>query len=294
MPLSDADVAALQTASLTLHEERDLEQLRAAFPTILRGLIEAELVIWMEAGFQTLDGEVHRNVVFWEHPARTPMTVLQRFMDMLEDHPFTQHARSTGDWGPLRLSDFLSDAALLESRLYREVYRHSGVGRLLSIATFRGNRVGTLNLARAVGARDFDERERELLRLVTPHFVQALAAAEMTTAREQSAVLPLATLGLTKREAEVARWIARGRTNPEIAKILDMAPRTVEKHVENILVKLGVENRTAAAMMIGGRVTHVPRTPPPPGSGPRKATPRKKRKVAASRPKSKSTRKRVR
>ncbi|MCE9628127.1 MAG: LuxR C-terminal-related transcriptional regulator, partial [Candidatus Eisenbacteria bacterium] len=245
-------------------------------------------------GFQTIDGEVQRNVVFWEQPTRTPMSVIQRFMDMLEEHPFTQHARATGDWGPLRLSDFMSDAELQGSRLYREVYRHSGVGRLLSTATFRGNRVGTLNLCRPTGAPDFTERDRELLRFVTPHFVQALAAAEMTTAREQSAVLPLATLGLTHREAEVARWIARGRTNTEIAKILEMAPRTVEKHVENILVKLGVENRTAAAMMIGGRVTHVPRTPPPPGTGPRKATTRKKRKVAATRPKSKSTRKRVR
>lgn len=292
MLLSDADIAALQVASLALHEERDLEQLRAAFPAILRALIDAELVIWMEAGFQHIDGEVQRNVVFWEHPARTSMAVVQRFMDMLEDHPFTKHARATGDWGPLRLSDFYSDEALLGSRLYREVYRHSGIGRLLSIATFRGNRVGTLNLGRPVGAADFSERDRELLRFVTPHFVQALAASEMTTAREQSAVLPLATLGLTAREAEVARWIARGRTNPEIAKILDMAPRTVEKHVENILVKLGVENRTAAAMMIGGRVTHVPRTPPPPGSGPRKATSRKKRTGTPARPRSNRTRRR--
>ncbi|RMH05152.1 MAG: LuxR family transcriptional regulator [Nitrospirae bacterium] len=49
--------------------------------------------------------------------------------------------------------------------------------------------------------------------------------------------------GLTRRESEVARWVAHGKSNPEIAIILDISPRTVHKHVEHILAKLGVENR---------------------------------------------------
>ena len=55
---------------------------------------------------------------------------------------------------------------------------------------------------------------------------------------------------LTPREAEIGVWLAEGKTNPEIASITGISPRTVEKHVENILGKLGVENRTAAAVMI--------------------------------------------
>jgi Response regulator containing a CheY-like receiver domain and an HTH DNA-binding domain len=55
--------------------------------------------------------------------------------------------------------------------------------------------------------------------------------------------------GLTEREAEVLRWVARGKTDPEIAIILGTRPRTIEKHVEHILAKLGVENRTTAALM---------------------------------------------
>src|SRR5690349_20485525 len=55
---------------------------------------------------------------------------------------------------------------------------------------------------------------------------------------------------LTRREREVRRWLAQGKTNPEIAMILQMRRRTVEKHMERILVKLGVEYRTAAALMI--------------------------------------------
>jgi DNA-binding NarL/FixJ family response regulator len=52
---------------------------------------------------------------------------------------------------------------------------------------------------------------------------------------------------LTPRESEVLVWISRGKTNQEIAIILDFSPRTVNKHLEQIFRKLGVENRTTAA-----------------------------------------------
>lgn len=52
---------------------------------------------------------------------------------------------------------------------------------------------------------------------------------------------------LTQREAEVLHWIILGKTDKTIAQIFGSSPRTVNKHVEHILVKLGVETRTAAA-----------------------------------------------
>jgi DNA-binding response OmpR family regulator/DNA-binding CsgD family transcriptional regulator len=56
-------------------------------------------------------------------------------------------------------------------------------------------------------------------------------------------------LMVTEREAEVLLWIARGKSNRDIAQILDLSPRTVNKHLEQIYAKLGVENRTAAAAL---------------------------------------------
>jgi DNA-binding CsgD family transcriptional regulator len=56
--------------------------------------------------------------------------------------------------------------------------------------------------------------------------------------------------GLTTREAEVLAWVARGKTNSEIAIILSVRLRTVKKHMERIFQKLGVENRTAAAVRV--------------------------------------------
>ncbi|MCE3251882.1 MAG: DNA-binding response regulator [Cellvibrio sp.] len=52
---------------------------------------------------------------------------------------------------------------------------------------------------------------------------------------------------VTGREADVLLWIANGKTNREIGQILEMSPRTVNKHLEQIFKKLGVENRTSAA-----------------------------------------------
>ena len=56
-------------------------------------------------------------------------------------------------------------------------------------------------------------------------------------------------LQLTQRESEVLMWIARGKSNRDIAEILTLSPRTVNKHLEQVYAKLGVENRAAAAAL---------------------------------------------
>jgi DNA-binding NarL/FixJ family response regulator len=53
---------------------------------------------------------------------------------------------------------------------------------------------------------------------------------------------------LTQRESEVLMWIAQGKSNRDIAEILGLSPRTVNKHLEQVYTKLGVENRASAAI----------------------------------------------
>jgi len=66
--------------------------------------------------------------------------------------------------------------------------------------------------------------------------------------KESSAVPEgIDAFGLTRRESVVLLWISRGKTNKDIAAILGTSPRTIQKHVEHIFRKLGVETRTAAA-----------------------------------------------
>jgi DNA-binding NarL/FixJ family response regulator len=53
--------------------------------------------------------------------------------------------------------------------------------------------------------------------------------------------------GLTDREAEVLLWISRGKSNRQISEILGISPRTVNKHLEQVFEKMGIENRASAA-----------------------------------------------
>ncbi len=59
---------------------------------------------------------------------------------------------------------------------------------------------------------------------------------------------------LTQREAEVLHWLSLGKTNRDIADILGMSPRTVNKHLEHVFDKLAVETRTAAASLALGKL----------------------------------------
>lgn len=73
------------------------------------------------------------------------------------------------------------------------------------------------------------------------------------TAAGESAETPgasrLGLAALTPRETEVLSWLAKGKTNRDIGEILGMSPRTVNKHLEHVFEKLGVETRAAAAAL---------------------------------------------
>ena len=77
---------------------------------------------------------------------------------------------------------------------------------------------------------------------------ETLFRLSLHDARPDEAVLQ-GRFPLTAREAEVLLWLARGKSNRDIAAILDLAPRTVNKHLETVFAKLGVENRASAAVL---------------------------------------------
>ena len=64
----------------------------------------------------------------------------------------------------------------------------------------------------------------------------------------------MALLCLTQRQAEVLNWVIKGKTNRDIGDILGTSPRTVNKHLEHVFIKLGVETRTAAASLAMNRM----------------------------------------
>lgn len=100
-----------------------------------------------------------------------------------------------------------------------------------------------------------------LVKPVVPDELVARLQAHLRVARDMNAAMrvrneeaelaaPLQSVALpnplTQREMDVLEWVARGKTNRDVAEILGMSPRTVNKHLEHIYEKLGVETRTAA------------------------------------------------
>ncbi|TRL35925.1 response regulator [Rhizobium straminoryzae] len=96
----------------------------------------------------------------------------------------------------------------------------------------------------------FSERAEARLHVV---FLGAIGADEYLfritggSSRADDAVLR-EHFSLTLRESEVLLWIAKGKSNKDIGDILGLSSRTVNKHLEQIYVKLGVENRASAAV----------------------------------------------
>jgi DNA-binding NarL/FixJ family response regulator len=86
--------------------------------------------------------------------------------------------------------------------------------------------------ARSLGARGaFEEAERFLRETRTPEARQG-------------------AMTLTRRETEILRLLAEGRSNEEVAEVLVLSVRTIERHVSNIYAKLGATGRTARAVAI--------------------------------------------
>jgi DNA-binding NarL/FixJ family response regulator len=107
------------------------------------------------------------------------------------------------------------------------------------------SRKASIRLERLNGV--FSGRERQRIELLRPHL-----AFLYRQACERGIPDPFqrdATL-LTPREGDVMRWLSCGKTDADIAQLLQISPRTVHKHLEHIYVKLGVETRTAAVMRV--------------------------------------------
>lgn len=92
------------------------------------------------------------------------------------------------------------------------------------------------------------DHELELQFVGMPASGELLVSVEEAGNRKPAECLSEA-YGLTAREAEVLVWLSRGKTNRDIGQILSLSARTVNKHLEQIFQKLGVDNRTSAAVI---------------------------------------------
>ncbi|WCT76938.1 response regulator transcription factor [Novosphingobium humi] len=114
------------------------------------------------------------------------------------------------------------------------------VGQLVERLLQRGGKPGS-----AVKG-EFGESSLELL--VIAHYRENEVLIRLNEISHEQNVAKLRdSLDLTQREAEVLLWVGYGKASNDISDVLDISPRTVQKHLERIYVKLGVEKRSAAA-----------------------------------------------
>jgi DNA-binding NarL/FixJ family response regulator len=88
---------------------------------------------------------------------------------------------------------------------------------------------------------------QELAMYVLQHLTQSGSSGTKLDSQPRERPYPLSQ-ALTKRELEVLRLLARGQTNQEIARSLVVSTLTVKTHVQRIIAKLGVSDRTQAAV----------------------------------------------
>ena len=185
-----------------------------------------------ELGRRLLDGWVR------EHPSPDPWSRTQRA------------------WAGLLLDLDPASAGDTVGSLEQVAIEADAVGRHLESTVVRLDRARILAMVdRGQAAESYREAAR-------------LAAAQGATVLERLAERELRALGvrtwrrgaagagvdeLTARESEVADLVARGRTNPEIAELLFLSRKTVERHVSNILGKAGVRNRAELSAVLATR-----------------------------------------
>ena len=178
-----------------------------------------------------------------------PPDVAEARSELCETYPLSI-VRLSAVTRPCRLSDFISRHALHRLEYYNCVVRPLGIEHQLRLwlpASPGTSRVFYFN--RRTTDSDFSDRDATLLALLRPFLI---AMHERFELRE--ALIPVDVDGLTPREGEIVGWVARGKTNQEIAALLFVSEHTVRKHLENVYAKLGVHTRTSAVARVSAHL----------------------------------------
>ncbi len=165
------------------------------------------------------------------------------FDRFFESHPLVRYHSSVPGGGASRISDLPAARRFRESALYNEYYRRIGIDHVVAVPLMVDRDLLVSFVLNRAG-RDFSDQELAFLDLVREP-MSALYRNLFTREKRQGG---FSQLPITLRERDVLSWVAAGKTDREIAEILGTSPRTVQKHLQHIYEKLGVETRTAAVM----------------------------------------------
>ncbi len=169
------------------------------------------------------------------------------FDRFFSQHPLVRYHAHLGGRGTHRVSDSVPFSRFRHSALYCEYYRRIGIDHVVAVP-IKVDRNVLVSFVLNRRGRDFSDDDCRLLDHVGPVLSRLYATFEAAERHAPLSEVAHALGALTPREREVHRWLAAGKTDRDIATIIDCSHRTVQKHLQRIYEKLGVETRTAAVM----------------------------------------------
>jgi DNA-binding CsgD family transcriptional regulator len=196
----------------------------------------------------------HRTVVPSGLISRREIEVFDRYF---HEHPLVREHGRNPHAVTRRIDDIVVPAEFRRTPLYNDYYRPIRIEHAMAVPIHVDGRFLVSFVLNRSGS-GFTDRERDLAEVMRPHLANLYrlgVAIEKTRDLPADAPFDRAAAPLTPREREVLDWVAAGKTNRDVAAILGASPRTVEKHLERIYEKLGVETRTAAVMRAIKRVS---------------------------------------
>ncbi|WP_375500996.1 LuxR C-terminal-related transcriptional regulator [uncultured Jatrophihabitans sp.] len=227
-----------------LHEAADPDEVAHVLVRELSRLVPCDLVSYNDIDVAAPSSGGTRT---WYEPELTPRADLEFAFDALQhEHPLVRDYAATGEPAPRRMSDFITLPDLQALDLWREVFRPLETNHQIAFAVLASStRVVGIGINR--WNKDFDDNDMAVAGEVQKHVGAAFhhAALRAAEARREPGVLD----ELTIREREVLGLIAAGRKTTDIARLLFISPRTVDKHVENIRTKLGARSRAHAVAL---------------------------------------------